>query len=175
MAGFETLDAMPSVATAGDAIPIALDDLTDLYPVDDYSLTVSLRIGSADAVTVELEDADGLHAGTLPISQTPGALHYAIKATRLADDVAMTVERGVITVAPDPALADPRSHAERMLDAIEALLENRASKDVQSYAIAGRNLTKLTVDELQRWRRFYRSEVARERGSGRRITLMSFC
>ena len=66
-----------------------------------------------------------------------------------------------------------------MLDAIEALIEGRATKDVSSYSIAGRSLTRMTPDELVKWRSTYRAEVARQRNAGkpnggRKITLARF-
>jgi hypothetical protein len=49
-----------------------------------------------------------------------------------------------------------------MLDKIESILENRADADVSSYSIAGRSLNKLTVEELLRWRDYYRAEYKKE-------------
>jgi hypothetical protein len=49
-----------------------------------------------------------------------------------------------------------------MLDAIEALIEGRATADVSTYSINGRSLTKLSIDELQKWRGVYRAEYNAE-------------
>ncbi len=58
---------------------------------------------------------------------------------------------------------DPRSHAEKMLDAIEATLEGKASKDQLSYSVAGRSITRLSPGELTDWRDYYRIEVNKEK------------
>ena len=49
-----------------------------------------------------------------------------------------------------------------MVEKIESLLEGRADADVSSYSIAGRSLSKLTIDELLQWRDRYRAEWLRE-------------
>lgn len=77
-----------------------------------------------------------------------------------------TIDDGTTEILADlitDAAADQRSHAKIMLDALEAVLQGKASKDVSSYSIAGRALTKLTPDELELWRDKYRAEYAAER------------
>ena len=49
-----------------------------------------------------------------------------------------------------------------MVEKIESLLEGRADADVASYSIAGRSLTKLSIDELMTWRDRYKTEYLRE-------------
>ena len=174
MAGFETLSEIPCEVTAGDKVDIALDDLSAKYPTADYTLSVSTRLNDTAAVTVQLAKTDGVHTGTLQFAGVAGTYRYAVKATRDADSAAQTVQSGLIEVKVDPVSADPRTHAEKTLAAIEALIEGRATKDVQSYSIAGRSLTKMTVDELQRWRRYYHAQVLAQRGKGRVVTVARF-
>ena len=50
-----------------------------------------------------------------------------------------------------------------MLDKIESLLEGRADKDVSSYSIQGRSISKMTISDLLLWRDYYRKEVVKER------------
>jgi hypothetical protein len=58
------------------------------------------------------------------------------------------------------------SHASTMLEKIEAVLEGRIDSDVESYQIAGRNITKIPITELivlrDRYKRETVSEVAAE-------------
>ena len=49
-----------------------------------------------------------------------------------------------------------------MVDKLESLLEGKADADVSSYAIAGRSLNKLTVEEMLKWRDYYKAEYQRE-------------
>jgi hypothetical protein len=50
-----------------------------------------------------------------------------------------------------------------MLAKIESILEGRADKDVSSYSINGRSITKMSIDELLKFRAIYRAEVQRQR------------
>ena len=55
-----------------------------------------------------------------------------------------------------------RSHANVVLDAIEAVIENRATIDQQSMAIAGRSLSRMSIDDLLNFRNQYKNEYLRE-------------
>ena len=74
-----------------------------------------------------------------------------------------TVDSGSINVLPDLATKstgyDARTHARIVLDAIEAVIENRASKDQERYMIAGRELWRTPIPMLLKLRQTYRAEV----------------
>jgi len=59
--------------------------------------------------------------------------------------------------------ADNRSHATIMVQKIQSLLEGKADKDVTSYSIQGRSISKMSITELTDWRDYYRKEVVKER------------
>lgn len=70
-----------------------------------------------------------------------------------------------IAIKPDPrtvAAFDNRSHARKVLDAIEAVIENRATLDQEEYTINGRSLKRTPLDDLVGLRRRYQNEVATE-------------
>lgn len=76
-----------------------------------------------------------------------------------------TSHRGKFEVAVDPAVisaTDLRTHAQISLDAIEAVLQNRATLDQQKYQIGGRSLDRMESADLIGFRDYYRKEVARE-------------
>lgn len=77
-----------------------------------------------------------------------------------------TVASGRIEILPNLATsfggADLRSHARRTLEAIEATIEGRASSDILSYQIAGRELRKIPLTELLTLRDHYRRDVRAE-------------
>lgn len=78
---------------------------------------------------------------------------------------AYEVDRGTLEVLPrydQAANLDDRSHARKMLDAIEAVLENRATSDVLEYTIGQRSLRKMEALELTQWRDHYAAKVAAE-------------
>ena len=95
-----------------------------------------------------------------------------------------TVDTGTCTINPDyrsgtaTAAFDDRTHARVVLDAIEAVLESRASKDQEAYEIAGRSLKRTPIADLLKLRQHYKAEVASQvaaeaiangLGTGRRI------
>jgi hypothetical protein len=61
--------------------------------------------------------------------------------------------------------SDRRSHAEKVLAQINALLEGKAKDDVASYSIKSRSLTRLSFSELLEARDYYINEVRRTGGS----------
>jgi hypothetical protein len=73
---------------------------------------------------------------------------------------------GGVEILANPATVaagyDNRGHARKVLDAIEAVLEQRASVDQQSYSINGRHLARTPIAELLRLRSVYRAQVAGE-------------
>lgn len=128
---------------------------------DDYSVTV--------AATTTDDIAAGLYSWVAQVA--------------LAGEK-YTVDAGVFTVNPDfhtgtaTAAYDGRSHARIVLDAIEAVIEGRASKDQEEYEIAGRRLKRTPIASLLKLRQLYKAEVAAETaaeaiangvGSGRKI------
>ena len=97
-------------------------------------------------------------------SYTAGDYVWFLKVLQTSDSETLVIDSGKITVKDNyfATTGDTRSHAKVMLDKIESILENRADADVSSYSIAGRSLNKLTVDELLRWRDYYRAEYKKE-------------
>lgn len=108
----------------------------------------------------------------LPASVTStfgvGAYTHSIIATDGTDSY--TIEAGQFDVAPraaDLTDTDTRSHNVKMLESINATLENRATKDQQSYSIAGRSLSRIPIVELLQLRDYYAEKVNIERGPRR--------
>jgi hypothetical protein len=77
----------------------------------------------------------------------------------------VTVDDGLVSIKGDPSAltaSDGRSHARKVYDAINAVIENRATKDQQEYAIGGRSLKRTPVADLLVLRDRYRAEVSNE-------------
>ena len=90
---------------------------------------------------------------TLVMSVTDGTDRYTTYSQ------SATIEANLAAAA---SATDTRSHARKVLDAIEAVLENRATKDQESYTIKDRSLTRMSVEDLMMFRDRYKAEVARE-------------
>ena len=85
--------------------------------------------------------------------------------TKTADSNRVMVDSGRTTITQNLAdtNADLRSHAKKVLDNIEAVIEEgRASIDQSSMSIAGRSLSRMSVDELMTFRDRYRAEYLKE-------------
>ncbi len=82
-----------------------------------------------------------------------------------------TVDSGVVQILPDLATAtayDGRSAARIALEAVEAVIGNRATLDQEQYSIAGRSLQRTPMADLLRLRSALRIDVAREEAANRR-------
>ena len=96
------------------------------------------------------------------------------------NDNRVKLEEGFVEVQDNYATtsASVRSHAKIVLDSIEAVIENRANIDQSSMSIAGRSLSRMSIDELLTFRDRYKAEYLKEvkiqrirnkRGSGNTI------
>jgi hypothetical protein len=75
------------------------------------------------------------------------------------------VFEGTLTVAPNFAAGqagDVRSHARKVLDAIEAVLEKRATQEILEWTIEGTQLRKAAVNDLLALRDRYKTIVLKE-------------
>jgi hypothetical protein len=94
-----------------------------------------------------------------------GSYRWEMFVTRVSDDARIRVSTGYWEVFPDLTAGpiDNRSHAQIVLDAVEAVIEGTATKEQSSWSIAGRSLSLRTYEELRQIRADYMSEVNRER------------
>ena len=92
-----------------------------------------------------------------------GDYRWDMKVVRKSDSETFILSTGHVTVFATSD--DRRTHAEIMVDKIESVLNNRADHDIESYSIASRSLTKMSVKELMQWREYYLAEISRTGGS----------
>lgn len=171
----------PEKAIAGDTWQWTRS-LAD-YPASTWSLAYHFANASHRFAVTTSADGDGF-AVTVAAATTaaimPGT--YDGRAYATAGTQRFEVWRGQLVVEQDFAKAgagyDGRSHARKALDAIEAVIEGRATKDQESYSIEGRSLSRTPLADLMAFRNQYRAEVHREenaervrRGLGSRSTI----
>lgn len=106
------------------------------------------------------------HKISFPSDLQAGRYYWQLFVER--EETKVLLESGVMHVEPnllnEGAGFDGRTGAEKALEAVEACLAGKASKDQLSYSIKGRALTRYSVDELLRLRAFYVMRVRNERG-----------
>ncbi|WP_456267659.1 hypothetical protein M1D97_10355 [Kushneria sp. AK178] len=163
------MTAIPNSLTAGTtlSLPITLT----AWPASDWSLTLMLRgAGSVDLTATPEGKTHLIEADAATTTQWPaGRYWYSLRARR--GDEVHEIDSGDITIQADIAALDAghdgRAHAERVLEAIEAVIEGRASKDQDSYRINNRELRRTPIDQLLKLRDRYRREVQQLRAKRR--------
>lgn len=162
----------PSEVTAGDTSTWK-KSLSDFLASDSWVLTYALvKDGKLIEITASADGDDHLVEvlPTVTAKYNPGIYHYQAYVTKSTERY--QVGTGTIEVLPDFAQSagyDNRSHAKVTLDALEAVIEGKASRDQLSYSIGGRSLSRFSWEELIAARSHYRSEyLAEERRAGRK-------
>lgn len=161
----------PIEVVVGDFIQWRRTDLGADYPNDEYTATYIARITGGGASEIQLTGTaygvDYLFSVSSAVSAdfVAGYYHWQLEMVRNSDSERIVVDRGTFTAIIDLDVnnADPRTHAEIMVDKIEARLESRADVDVSNYSINGRSLVKMSIDELMKWRDYYRAELTMEK------------
>ena len=137
------------------------------YPASEWSLSYYLRrngatltsvTASADGDTFKLNVAAGVTALFTPDD-------YDIIGIVTKGSEKFVVYDGILKVLSNPASSsayDPRSHARRVLDLIEAAMEGRIPNGMESYTIGGRSINKIPLKELRELYDRYKQDVERE-------------
>lgn len=136
------------------------------YPAPDWTVLLLLR--GPSAIDLTSVDAGALHrlSATAAVSSgwLPGEYAYSLRATNGADVVEL--ESGAVPLRADLATATPgtdqRLHTRKVLAAIEAVIEGRATLDQERYRIGERELHRTPIADLLKLRAHYRAELARE-------------
>lgn len=157
----------PTEIVVGDFIQWKRSDLVDDYPLAEHSAEYVARItgGGSNEIKMPATETGGTYLFTVDSATSadfaPGLYHWQLEVTQTSSGNRIVVDIGDFTAIPDmdSNQADPRIHAEIMVDKIESLLAGKADSDVASYSIAGRSLTKLSFQELLDARDHYRREV----------------
>jgi len=156
-------ELIPTELPAG--VTITLPITLTAYPAPTWTLTLHLR--GALAIDLTAADDDTNHvfevAAETSTAWPAGRYWYTLRAT---DGTAIDeVEAGQITIRADlseiSGIYDGRHHVEKVLDAIEAVIEGRATLDQERYRINNRELQRTPIGELIKLRQTYQAEARR--------------
>ena len=169
---FDSTNYPPQVPTElqlGDFWAWKRDDLSNDYPVASYSLSYEFNL--IDGATVsnftitatESNDTYIVEASNTS-SYTKGNYNWVSYMTRSSDSARVKLEEGFVEIQDNYATttASGRSHAKIVIDSIEAVIENRSNIDQASMSIAGRSLSRMSIDELMSFRDRFKTEYLQE-------------
>jgi hypothetical protein len=162
----------PTEIVVGDFVQWKRSDIAVDYPTSSgYTAEYVARISGGGSNEIKIPQAAGstdqfyLFSASSATTETflAGLYHFQLEITETSSGNRVVVDIGDFTAIPDMDnnQADPRIHAEIMVDKIQTILEGKADSDVSSYSVAGRSLTKMTFQELVDARDYYRREVVK--------------
>jgi hypothetical protein len=165
----------PKSFVAGDTVEWE-KSLAD-YPASEWTLTYYFWNESKDFSVVASADGDNYQI-TIPAATsedyTAGTYNWKAIVSQGSEETLErhTVASGQIIIRHNPAAGegsgiDSRSAVKIALDAIEAVIAGRASKDQESYSIAGRSLSRTPMADLIMLRTHYAKLYAKEQQEDR--------
>ena len=159
----------PEKFAIGDFVQWKREDLVDDYPTATHSATWIARLasGTSSEITVNATETSTYYLFSIPSATssgfTQGHYHWQLEITETSSGNRIIIDSGTLDIEYDLDVnVDPRSHAQIMVDKIESILQGKADADVSSYSINGRSLTKMSFQDLNDARDFYRKEYAKE-------------
>lgn len=115
--------------------------------------------GTAHRFTVAASTTAGYEAG---------GYNYQLRAEHASDGRKFTVGDGYVDLLPPLSKqADHRSRVKKILDALDAVIEGRATNDHLAVSVAGRSISKMGVRELQEFRAWYAQQWDLQKGKDR--------
>ena len=140
--------------------------LADYKASDSWVLTYYLKDATGSPITITASASGDDHLVSVAAATTgayAAGLYYWTARVSKAGEV-HTVDSGRITVVADlSAVADshdPRHHVEKVLVAIEATIEGRATRQHSTLVVDGLQVGLATPEELYALRDKYRSELS---------------
>jgi hypothetical protein len=165
----------PQSLVAGDTLQFD-KTVSNFSPVDGWAL--SYILGAPDLKNISISGSVITSTGitfniNVPAATTktyvPAKYSWAAFVTGSGTYAGQrfNVAQGQIEIKPNPAgqnvSFDTRSWAKRNLDLIDKFCEDRSAHDVQMYRIGGREITKMSGEEVLKWRAYFEQRVKQER------------
>lgn len=146
-----TLTAVPTSFYQGDTLNL-LVELADYSAADGWELTYYFK-NSGSNFSIESTASGAKHEFTVAASTTANWLPGTYRVVgKVADGTSThTVSIANIEILRDLSTSDnydTRSHAQKCLDAINTVLEGKATRDVLQTTIAGQSIGRMSFNEL---------------------------
>jgi hypothetical protein len=163
-------DGVPAKLVAGNRWAWTASALTADYPTASYTLKyrLSLQSEGGGVVTIAAGKVSSAHVvevgSTTSKTYQPGDYFWQAIIIRDSDDEEVTVDSGMTHVAPNfgDEPGDTRSHTYKVLMAIRACIEGSATREDESYTIAGRSLARRSLKDLMELEQSYMKRYQQE-------------
>lgn len=160
----------PRQLRSGDTWKWRREDLSD-YPAPTWVLTYQFKKENSGGNFNVAATADGVNhavsiAKATTAGYTAGKYHWQAYVDNATERY--MVDHGVLEVLPDFAAAgntDARSHVKKVLDALEAMMEGKATHDQRGMSIGTRRIDRLTPAEILTWYEKYKAMYAAEQNA----------
>lgn len=151
----------PQVFTAGDTVKWK-KYLGDYTPVDGWTLSYAMVMSGSQKTVTATDNGDGSHLVTINAADSgnynAGIYHWQAYVSKGSERY--QVGYGRFEVKPDFSSKttgyDNTSHVKNVLDALEATILGKASKDQLSYTINGTTVGRMSPSDLIRWQNHYK-------------------
>lgn len=158
----------PAEFTAGDTTKWT-KYCGDYLPDNSWVLTYTFVKSGIQKKLTATNNGDGKHLITITAAQSalwdPGTYQWQAVVTKSTDRY--SVDKGSMIVLPDFAQQgsgyDGRSYWQIVLDNVQAVLQERATKDQASYTVNGRQLSRTPMNDLLVLESKAKFEVTREK------------
>lgn len=167
---YDVLDAFPTVIEAG--MSYAWEVKSSEYTLGDYTGKCAIKFkGSSKATILTATESDNTYTFTLTAAVTaalPVGDYEWVTYIEYGDGASLErypLESGTAVVRAwigSTDTVDSRTSYKIALDAIEAVIAGRASKDQESFSIAGRSLSRTPLADLISLQKFYSAKVKAE-------------
>lgn len=128
------------------------------YSSQEWTLTYTIYNATSRMTVTATSEDDGSFSVTVSADTTAnwpaGSYKWIARVSNGSETY--TIESGNLTILPNPTSAtDERSHVKKVLDALEAAIEGRASRTDLSYQIGDKQIMHMSPEELYKaWRRY---------------------
>lgn len=157
----QTFATEPDTIVAGDSVA-----WTKNFSGYAGTLTYALQLFGSTDLPITFAAAGGGPGYTITIDDSttatwkPGRYIWTAYIADATDR--RTVANGEILVLSNPALAFGATHATRTLAIIEAAIEGRLPRGLETYAIDGQSIAKIPIEKLVELRALYAGYVSNE-------------
>lgn len=156
----------PRKIIAGDSVSWSRYE-ADYLPADGWALEYRLvSLGQNHPITTTADDSE--HKVTLAGTDTSSFAageYQLVPMMKRGTSERVTLDALRVVVKPNPASGsyDPRSFAEKMLDALREQLANKATGGKQTISVEGQTVTYYTWDEMVKAEKYYAGKVSEQR------------